>query len=106
MGNQIGEMKRVMEPWLSEPRWKGAQHKPAIKKILERLLAMATDRGILITMKQEFKVTLTREELLDLIRKNSGDVDIPEDAQVSVDTGECYAGIVDTHTPLEIKWSR
>jgi hypothetical protein len=41
-GEQVGEMQRIMEPWRSDPELK--LDKPAVTKILEKLLAIRAER--------------------------------------------------------------
>jgi hypothetical protein len=55
-------------------------------------------------MKIQHKITLTREELLGILNSRMTDIQIPDDAEVSVDTGEYYKGTVEENYPLEITW--
>jgi len=53
-------------------------------------------------MRKRTKITVDRCELLRLLR--TLDSTIPDDAEISVDTGDYYRGTVMEGYPLEIEW--
>jgi len=60
-------------------------------------------------MKQKTTITISRHELLGIIRAHINLSQktvaiIPNDATISVETGECYNATVEDHNPLEISW--
>jgi len=54
-------------------------------------------------MKKRTQIELTRDELMVLL-KMYVDADIPDSAEIKIDTHEYYKATVDEHNPLEITW--